>query len=256
MKLNDYIYTMSYIISFFSIFAIVFAYVNNDKKANKFLLIFSLLSIIYMFFVSVIIHNVIGVFVKIDIIIIWLIEFIAGIFYLAAFVTCFEKRKKLKDNPKFNFLIAIVCVLIIAPVVLFFIYYNYENKVLSEGNIVVVMCSNGNGGFGDSDDFVYVVNDKNYNEISLEVKYNGYAEKYNYKKLDRSKIFDENNREKSSSDTIESTLSINNDYEVKLINDKLDNYLVLSKNNNIIHKIKLNEKYFNIEIEDIYYKES
>ena len=35
MKLNDYIYLMSFIISFISIFSIILAFINNDKKTNK-----------------------------------------------------------------------------------------------------------------------------------------------------------------------------------------------------------------------------
>lgn len=235
MKLNNYIYIMSLIFSLISILSIYFAYINDDKNTNKFILKFNILCIIYMFVISVVLHNVIGINVGIGILLIWMIEVVAGIFYIISCINCISKVWDKKTNPKFNYIRTVIWIILIVPIIAFIIPYSYEYGALSKGNVVVSLTSRGNGGFGDSEDFYYVINDKGYKEISLSVDYNGDTEKYNYKKLDINEIDP-------------------NGYRAEVNKVGSDNYLVIYKDNKQISNIKLAEKYFNIEINYIFTK--
>ena len=94
---------------------------------------------------------------------------------------------------------------------------------------------------GDSHDFVYVVSDKYCKEISIDVdlSYGYYNKMFLPKKL---KKITENELH-------------NKGIEVIIEDENINKYISIYKNKKLIHKKKLNEKYFNIELDSVFYND-
>ena len=235
MLLADYIYLTSTIIAFLSILSIFFALKNDDKKTNKTIRIYNILSIIYMAVISTL-HNFIDVYVDLSIIIVWLICIIGGFLYLVSSIICLVKAKKLKDNPKMKLIRYIIYVLLILPIILFIFSYHYEFKTVLHGEFLVTLSSEGNGTLGDSKSFTYVINNNYIDEVSFEADYTDNAFiRNNYKKMTEEEL-----NKKGVKIILTGTY---NDYDLEVY-----------KNDELLYKDWINQPVYGLKIDNIYYK--
>lgn len=128
-------------------------------------------------------------------------------------------------------------ILIVVPIIVFSLVLFIETYLINNSEFILEYESYGSGGFGDSHDFVYVISDKYCTEISVDVDLS-----YNY----YNRMF----LSKNVRDVTEDELQ-NKGYKVVIDN----HYIIVYKNQKLIHKKKLNYKYYNIELDSIYYNE-
>ena len=235
--IRNFIYYMPIVISVIGILSIVFALKNKSRNNNKFIIVFNIINILYLFAISVLIHNSLPIIVDLTILIIWLISIIGGILYLISTIICICKRKKLNGNSDNKLNSKILKILIVVPIFVFALVLFKETYLINNSEFILEYHSNGNGGFGDSHDFVYVISDKYCTEISVDVDLS-----YNY----YNRMFLSKNVREVTEDELQ-----NKGYKVVIDN----HYIIVYKNQKLIHKKKLNDSYFNIELESMYYNE-
>lgn len=235
--IRNFIYYMPIVISVIGIISIVFAIKNISRNNNKFIIVFNIINILYLFVISVLIHNFLPIIVDLTILIIWLISIIGGILYLISTIICICKRKKLNDNFDNKLNSKIFKILIVVPIIAFALVLFKETYLINNSEFILEYQSYGNGGLGDADDFVYVISDKYCTEISVDADLS-----YNYYNR---KLLSKNVREVNE-DELQ-----NKGYKVVIDNQ----YIIVYKNQKLIHKKKLNYRYFNIKLDSIYYNE-
>ena len=94
MSIKHFIYYTPIIISILSIISIVLAIKNKDKKINKYIIIGDVIFILYLFVISVLLHNLLPIIVNFIILIIWFISFVSVILYLISIIICLIRTKK------------------------------------------------------------------------------------------------------------------------------------------------------------------
>lgn len=233
MNIRDFIYYMPIIISIIGIVSIILALKTKDKKSNKCIIVMNIINIIYLISISLLIPMLLPIIVDLGIIIIWFLSFCGGILYIISISICLFKRKKLEDITENKNMFKYVLIIVLIPIILFMIILGREIYLIKNSNILLSYYSAGNGGFGDSDEFTYVINDKYCKEISIAIRY--------------SNLFIPKSAREIDEDELQSL-----GYNIVLDND---NYILIYKNNELIHKERINESYFNINLKKIYYNE-
>ena len=235
--IRNFIYYMPIVISVIGILSIGFALKNKSRNNNKFIIIFNIINILYLFVISVLIHSFLPIIVDLIILIIWLISIIGGILYLISTIICICRIKELNDNSDNELISKIFKILIVVPIIVFALVLFKETYLINNSEFILGYQSDGNGGFGSLHDFVYVISDKYCTEISVDVDLS-----YNY----YNRMFLSKNVREVTEDELQ-----NKGYKVVIDN----HYIIVYKNQKLIHKKKLNDSYFNIELESIYYNE-
>lgn len=169
--------------------------------------------------------------------IIWLISIIGGVLYLISTIICICRRKKLNDNSDDKLFSKIIKILIVVPIIVFAFVLFKEKYLINNSEFILKYHTDGNGGLGDFHEFVYVISDKYCTEISVDVDLS-----YNY----YNRMFLSKNMKKETEDELQ-----NKGYKVAF--DK--QYIIVYKNQKLIHKKKMNDIYFDIELDSIYYNE-
>lgn len=235
MSIKNFIYYTPIIISILSIISIFLAIKNKDKKINKYIIIGDIIFILYLFVISVLLHNLLPIIVDLGILIIWFISFVGGFLYLISIIICLIKRKRLNDIIESKKTLKFFLVIVLIPILLFVISLFKEVYLIHNSTLLLSYYSSGNGDFGDSNNFVYAISDKYCEEISFDVDF-----LYNY----YNKLFLPSNMKEINKNELQKL-------GYKIIID--DNYITVYKGNDLIHKKNINKKYFNINLEAIYY---
>lgn len=236
MLLRNFVYYSPILTSFFSILSIILASKNKDKRCNKYISIFCIINILYLIITSMLLHNLLSIIVNLNFLIIWFISIIGTIFYVISIIICLMKRKKLNSDNNCKKIYTIFLIELLTPIILFLISLCYEIYLVNNSFILLKYNSNGNGGFGDSEDFIYAISDKYCSEVSIDIGlFNDY-----YK---QSFLF-KNIKEINENDLKE--------LGVKTTIDN-DSYILVYKYNKLVCKEKVKEKYFNIDLNEIYY---
>ena len=236
--IRDFIYFMPIIISIIGVLSIILAIKNKNRINNKLLIAFDIINVIYLFTVSTVIHNILPIMVDLTIIVNGFVSIIGGILYIISSIICICKRKKINDNSENKFIIKLFILIIVIPIIIFISILFREVHLINNSEFILSYHSTGNGGLGDTYDFIYVVSDKYCEETSIDVDiiYEYYYNKMFFtKKLKKITEVELNNK----------------GYEVIIEND----YIKVYKNKQLVHKKKLNEKYFNIDLKKVYCNE-
>lgn len=233
--IRDLIYYMPKLISIIGLFSIILALKNKYRNNNKLIIIFNIINIVYLLIISVL-HNFLPIIVDMRILIIWLISFVGGILYLISTIICIFRRKKTKENFENKLIVKLFLVIILTPIIIFTIFVYKEVQLINKSEFILCYNSSGNGGLGDYYDFVYVVNTKSCKEISIDV--------------DLSYSDDKMFLPKKMKEITENELQ-HKGYKVVIDNE----YIKVYKNKELIHKKKLNDRYFNTELSSILYNE-
>ena len=237
--IRDFIYYMPIVISIIGAFSIISALKNKNKKNNKLIIIFNIINILYLFcllIMPVLIHDILPIIVDLTVLFIWFISIIGGGLYLISTIICICRRKKLNENSENKLSIKKFIIIIITPIIICVFVLCKEVHLIKNSEFVLSYHASGNGGFADSKDFVYAISDKNCSEISIDVDFS-----YNY----NNKIFILKKLKKVTENELH-----NKGYQVII-----DKYINVYKNQKLIHKKKLNERYFNTKLDNIFYNE-
>lgn len=173
MNLKNYIYFVPVIISLLGILAIILAVKNKDRKRNKYIIIGSIINILYLFTIG---SNFIGYYFSIitdfGFLLVEIISFIGGILYLIAIIICIVKKKKVEDiNKNKNILILFIIIIIFLPIILFIMCLTREIYLIKNSSIIVFYNARSLG----ETDFAYAISDKYFEEISTEMDLIEYA---------------------------------------------------------------------------------
>ena len=237
MSIKHFIYYTPIIISILSIISIVLAIKNKDKKINKYIIIGDVIFILYLFVISVLLHNLLPIIVDFIILIIWFISFVSVILYLISIIICLIRTKKLNNIIENRKLLKLFVIIVLTPIFLFVISLFKEVYLIHNSTLLLSYYSSSNGTLGDSNNFVYAISDKYCEEISFEIEF-----LYDY----YNKLF------------LPSNIKEINKNELQKLGYKIvidDNYITVYKDDDLIHKKSINKKYFNIDLETIYYNE-
>ena len=172
MKLKNYIYFVPVIISLLGILAIILAVKNKDRKRNKYIIIGSIINILYLFIIG---SNFIGYYFSIitdlGFLLVEIISFIGGILYLIAIIICIAKKKKVEDINKNKNILILFLILIFLPIILFIMCLTREIYLIKNSSIIVFYNASSLG----ETDFAYAISDKYFEEISTEMDLIEYA---------------------------------------------------------------------------------
>lgn len=172
MKLKNYIYFVPVIISLLGILAIILAVKNKDRKRNKYIIIGSIINILYLFIIG---SNFIGycfsIITDLGFLLVEIISFIGGILYLIAIIICIAKKKKVKDINKNKNILILFLIIIFLPIILFIMCLTREIYLIKNSSIIVFYNASSLG----ETDFAYAISDKYFEEISTEMDLIEYA---------------------------------------------------------------------------------
>ncbi len=234
MLLKNCMYLIIVVISLLSIPIIIYSIKNKNKGICKSIKTINIFYIIYLILNIVVIPNVLRIDTGLEFLLLVLIAFIAIIIYIISIIICSKKIKK--DKVSFTRKsILVMLVLIVLPILLFSYSLLREYYLITNSDIVIVYKSNGNGGFGDSKNLAYAINDNYIKEISLGIAIGDYSlERYLPKKAQK----------------IDDIENIDN-YKVSL--NEEENYIIIYKDNKLIHKEQINPDYYNITFDGGFY---
>ncbi len=225
----NFITTLIFLFSIFSLIYSLYSTNPNCKNLLKVNIVYILYSLLSTFFFPLILSLDMGV----DAILLYLMTFISVICYIISIIILAKKHKKVEANSSPKTLKAIIFVLILLPIILFTGSYLKEQYLIKNSDIVLVYYSRGNGGLGDGGNYAYAINEKYCEEISLGITIDGY---------DLKKFLPKKAIETTDTGNIKN-------YNVELDEDR--KFLVY-KNGKLIHQ-KTNFKYFNNELKKVFY---
>ena len=155
MLIKNCIYFISVLISLFSIISLVYSVKNKNKIICSRIILIDSIYILYLI-VNLIIIDVLRIPVGLEVLIIYLIEFVAGILYISSIILNLIKRNKLRytKNNKITFA---TIIFVLFPIILLSAYIVENNLLINSSDLVLVFESDGNGGFGDSKTFAYAI---------------------------------------------------------------------------------------------------
>ncbi len=235
MLLKSCIYFILIVISLLSIPILIYSIKNKKQNNSKGIKTIIFFYIIYLILGIVVIPNIFCLDTGLEILVLDFLVLIAIINYIISIIICSKKIKQ--SNEKFSLSkkkLVFILLLIILPILLVFSSFIKEYYLIMNSDLILVYNSQGNGGFGDSKEFAYAINERYCEEISLGIGVEDYSlVKYLPKKA--KKI-----------ENIEDISNLSN-YNIHFSNN--DKYISVYKNGKIIHKEQLNSIYFNIDFD-------
>lgn len=232
--IKNCIYCISILIGLFSIITLVYSIKNKNKYICNWIILIDIIYILYLI-INLIMIGVLYIPVGLEVLFIYLIEFVAGILYVSSTILNLIKRKKLIYT-KNNKVIFATIIFLLFPIILFLTFV-VENKLLiNNSDLVLVYKSDGNGGFGDSKTFAYAIGKDFCKQFDLGIDIGGY---------DLKKFLPVNAVEINDLNVTDYEIIFNDSWE--------DNSISVYKNNKEICKVKNKSHYFNIDFEKGFY---
>ncbi len=234
MLLKSCLYFILIVLSLLSVPILIYSIKN--KRNRKIVKIINLFYIIYLLIGIFILPNILELDIGFEMLFLAFIAIIAVICYIISMIVCFQKSKKPKETtPLSTKKLLVTLLFVILPVLLFAGSLLKEYYLITNSDLILVYKSKGNGGLGDSHTFAYAINEKHCEETSLGISLGNYSlVRYLPKKTQ--KINNVNNI---------------SDYNITL--DENHHYILVYKNNKLIHKKRLNSLYFNISFDGGFY---
>lgn len=241
--LKDFIFDMPIVISSIGgLFSLFFSIRNKYKNNTKLLIIFNIINILYLFIFSLGISNYLPIIVEFAILGTLPISFLGCVCFLISTIICICRRKKLNEIFKNKLRIPLFIIIIFSPIIIFSILLYKDMYLINNSEFILQYSAKGNGGLGDSYDFVYVISNQNCNEISIDVD-------LSYKLF--KKLFLPKKLKRITKDELQ-----NKGYKVEIEDGGIYNrYIIVYKNDKLIHKEVLNSSYFNTSLDNIFYNE-
>lgn len=248
MLIKDCIYFLSILISLFSVISLGYSVENKNKCICNWII---LIDIIYAlsFLVNYIIMDALRVEIGMEILIIWLIEVIAGILYVVSIVLNLIKRKKLTYT-KNNKVIFVAMILVLFPTVLLSTYI-VGNKLLINNSDLILVYESGDGLGRET--FAYAIGKDFCKQFDLGISLDG----YDLERFLPSNATEINAYKEYKEGVHEEIFNINDldaDYKI-VFNTTYDNpgyvdsSISVYKDGEKIYKVRNKSHYFNIDFE-------
>ena len=226
--LKIFITVLSNFIILFSIITIVISLSNKYKNICKNLIFISVMYVIYMILEFLIIL-ILNIEVGLEIVIYYFWFFIACLLNIVSIIKNKVKLKKLTKNNQSNKISKIKRLIIILPLLILSILIFRDMYFINNSRLILVLHSDGNGGFGDSENFAYAIGDDYCKQVDIGSSY----DMENYILKNKTEIY--------------------NVEDIKYHSINLfDDVITIHIDGGITCKLNENRKYFNVEFEDIF----
>lgn len=235
MLIQNCIYCISIWIGIFSILLLSDSIDNKNKYICNWIILIDFIYILYL----IIIYRLMGILyipVGLEVLFIYLIEFVAGILYIISIILNLNKRKKIDTYIKSKKVILAAMFLILLPVILISTSVVQNKQMINNSDLLLIYESSGNGGFGDSKTFAYAIGKDYCKQFDLGTDFYGYK---------MEKFLPKNAVEINDLD--------DTDFEVRFNESTKDNSISVYKNRKKICKEKNKSNYFNIEFKKGFY---
>ena len=223
------IYILSLLIFVFSVFNLIYSIKNKNRDASKYIIILSIIFILYSIVDILILPNVLNLHVGFEILLFYGVLAVSGILFIISIVLNI-KRKKLNTIDKSIKYKLVFVLLILLPILMFCLSYFREMNYINNSKLILV-CSDGDG--FNEENYAYAISEDYSEMITIGADFRGYAMK---KHLPNS--FYE----------LDYTWSTD---EIEINDDKI----IIFRNNEVIYKINLASKISYCDIEEIFYKQ-
>lgn len=233
MLIRDYIYGIVIIFSLISFKSLIDSITNKNKYIGKRIIVIDIVCILYLIGLCIV-----SILLKINFpfnqIIFWGLGILSNLLFVISIIICLIRSKKMELNIRSNKIKITMILLIIMPIITFLFFYFRENYFINNSNLILVYKSNGNGGFGDGQNFAYAINKNFCKEISIGTEFDGaYMKKF----------------------LPQSVIEVNPGYiqnvNYKIEDDESGRKILIYKDGKYIHKEKINPKYFNIVLKKV-----
>lgn len=229
-------YCISILISLFSIISLVYSIKNKNKYICNWIILIDIIYILYLI-ANYTMTEFLYIPVGLEVLLIYLIEFIAGILYVLSIILNLIKRlikRKKLIYTKNNKVIFATMIFVLFPIILLSTYI-VENKLLINNSDLILVYES-NGGTLDSKNFAYAIGKDYCKQFDLGIDWDGYYLK---------KFLPANAVEINDLD--------DTDYEIIFNQSWEDNSISVYKNNKEIYKVKNKSYYHNIDFEKGFY---
>lgn len=237
MLLKNCIYALIILISLSSLVLMVFSIKNKNKHVCKIIKIIDIIYILYLICIFIIQQgDPFSIDYPLDILIYEEFGAIALLLFLASIIICTIKKKKMEIDIKSKKASVIMIILLAMPVISFMTMYFREKYLIANSDLILVYKSG--SGF-NSFNFAYAINNDYCEKVSIGTSTNGYSMK---DFLPRDKTYLDGD--------LEYFQTLNTQYEIKY--DEEERKILIYKNGKCIHKEKINDKYYSIDLKRIF----
>ena len=235
MLVRTCIYFVSFLLSIFSIFMLIWSIKNTNKYICKKNILVSIIYILYLIF-DLFLIGLLCVPVGLEVFLPIMLSLVAAVLYIVSIIINCIKRKKSDINIKSKKILITTIVLLILPILFLSTKILKYLYVINDSNLLLIYESDGNGSIGDGDTFAYAISDDSCKQFDLGIATGGFYLPEFLKK-----------------DVIE----INDDADIsKVTNYDItfnDDNIFVYENDKLICKINVSRKYFNNEFETAFY---
>ncbi len=229
MLVKQMIYILSLLIFVFSVFNLIYSIKNKNRDASKYIIILSIIFILYSIVDILILPNALNLDVGFEMFLFFGVLAVSNILFIISIILNI-KRKKLNTIGKSIKYKLVFVFLIFLPILMFCLSYFREMNYINNSKLILV-CSDGDG-FSE-ENYAYAISEDYSEMITIGVDFRGYVMK---KHLPNS--FYE----------LDYTWSTD---EIEINDDKI----IIFRNNEVIYKINLANKISYCDIEEVFYKQ-
>lgn len=240
MLIKDLVYVFYIWFLVLEIFLFIYSIKNKNKNNCNKIIFLNVLNMVYCYinvFIPFLFHLAVGL----ELVIFYIIAFVAIFFALISIIVCLVRKKKMQTNIKSDKFLLLTIIFSIIPIITFLPIYAKEKYLINHSDLVLVFDS---GEMFDSRNFAYAINNKYCKEISIGADFGGYdMEKHLSGSVTEFDTFQDENYK----------IIINHKqsgYKV-VVNDFKENSIEVYKEDIKIHNKRLN--YSNIDFEKGFY---
>lgn len=228
--MKQIIYVLCLIFFVVSIFDLIYSIKNKNKKVSKYIIILSIMYILYSISDILIFPDILNLDVGFEILLFYVFLAISDVLFIISIIVALKKFKKLDSTDKTTKYNIVFAILVLFPIFMFCFSYFREVNYINNSKLILV-CSKGDG-FSE-EDYAYAIGDNYSKKITIGADFRGYAMK---------------NHLPSSFYELNYTWSTD---KIEFNNDNITIY----RNNKIIFKIDIANKISYCDVEEVFYKQ-
>ena len=230
MLVKQMIYIICLLIFVVSIFNLKYSIKNKNRKASKYIIMLSIIFILYSIVDILILPNTLNIDVGFELLLFYGIVAISDILFIISIIVSVIKIKKLntiENSTKYKMIFPF---LVLFPILMFCFSYFRETNYINNSKLILV-CSEGDE--FKEEDYAYAIGDNYSKIITIGADFRGYAMKKHLP---------------SSFYELDYTWSTD---KIEISNDNI----TIFRNNEIIYKIDIVNKISYCDVEEVFYKQ-
>ena len=230
MLVKQTIFILCFLFFIVSIYILIHSINNKNKSESKYIIILSIIFIIYLFVNISIIPFVLDIDVGFELLLYYGISFVSGVLFIISIIVTAIKAKKLTaidESKKFKTTFAF---LILFPILMFCFSYFREMIYINNSKLILV-CSEGE--MFNKEEYAYAISNDYSKRITIGADFDGY----------KMKKYLPNSFHKLDYDWSNNHIEINEDN------------ITIFKNGKVIYKINVSNKNIYCDVEEAFYKE-